>query len=157
MMSDSTRQPATVQTLWIIHFAFPAAVMIYGIIIFMIKPEFTRPDLAGTVFWSLVIATLGLIVAGMKIPDLMESRQSASGSSAQSYLARRQSQMVVMDACLEAGAILGTAASFAGALDFPRYAILLGICFAGLIAAIPRISGWIGEHETMVSRERVQM
>ncbi len=152
MNSPSTRAAGAATTLWILHVAFINALVIYGVVVWFVRPEVTRPDLSATVFWSLVGVCVLLAALSFRLPDLVPGAEGTSGESADAYLARRKTGLVLMDACAEAGAVLGVAACFIGMIGFGQFVMLLLICLAALVAQVPRVSGWVGEYERIAAR-----
>jgi len=147
-------RPPTVTALWIQHFAFANAAIIYGVVAYLAKVERTRPELADPVFYALIVVSLVLIFLGTRVPE-MAARAPAGGETAAQMLARRQKQLVFMDVFLEAGGILALVTSFMGILDFLQLCVLLGISFLAMLGMAPRIRGWIEEYEAKLKQERV--
>ena len=141
------------RVMWMIHFAFVAAVPMYLVIAALViqpglKTEnqpFAAEPRATMLFVALCALALVQLIMAAILPQRFKQQMVRCEDSPDVYLAKRQTTMIITDAFYESIAIYGLVGIILGLKPWQGYA-LMAVSLVFLLMAIGRIRDWAEEY-----------
>ena len=151
--------PGSPTRMWIIHFAFIAAVPIYAAMTMLVRasmananqvPVFAHPL---QVYGALAAISLVELIMGFTVSVWMKTVADQPGDSAQAYLNKRMTELVATDAFFESIAIYGLVGIFLGGIRPWQSLSLMFMALIFLLTVIGRLRSWIDEYHQRLRLE----
>jgi F0F1-type ATP synthase membrane subunit c/vacuolar-type H+-ATPase subunit K len=153
---NSSRLPGSPFRLWILHFGFITAVPIYAVVMMLVRTSMGGDAIFSSrplqVYAAISAISLVVLIMGFTVPVWMKAVADQPGDSAQAYLNKRMTELIVTDALFESIAIYGLVGVVLGMQPWQGLSLMV-VSLLFLLSVLGRLRAWIDEYDRRLRLE----